>query len=292
MKYLLTTATLLLMMGCTPTEPTMQKPSASQSERGVKREALILGVSNYQGVKYDLDGVTLDVATMQSLFREWGFHVTTIPEGESLNLEKYLQEYANLRKNDKFIFYYTGHGYHLPDTNGDEVDGEDEVMVLSDGQTNKAFLDDTLNGYLNKIDARKMVMFDSCYSGTAFRAFGNQPKPKSLNSELTQLLERVKSRIFKATEAQMMRGEYVVFSAAQDNEQSLDTKNGGMFTTSFYQQIRSNNGINARMMNLKRDISNEIAKKCQPTGSTPHHPKLSASSKELTYSSLKEYLEL
>ncbi len=33
---------------------------------------------------------------------------------------------------DTFIFYFSGHGYGAPDTNGDEADGIDESIVSRD----------------------------------------------------------------------------------------------------------------------------------------------------------------
>jgi len=155
-----------------------------------QKEALILGVSDYMGTKYDLGGVKKDVPRMERLFRSWGFNVTVLKDADSMNLESYLANYAELKADDNFIFYYSGHGYHTKDISGDEADGEDEALVLSDGVQNKLFLDDALFGYLNAINAKKMVVLDSCHSGTAFKAFGDKPKPKSItDSEVSGIMK-------------------------------------------------------------------------------------------------------
>ena len=200
-----------------------------------QKEALILGVSDYRGTKYDLDGVKKDVPRMENLFKSWGFHVTILKDAQSMSLESYLANYANLKADDNFIFYYSGHGYHIKDISGDEPDGEDEALVLSDGRENKLFIDDALFGYLNAIKAKKMVMLDSCHSGTAFKAFGDKPKAKSITQNEVSGVMRTKA--FRPQQSKIA-GEYIVFAAAQDQEESLDTYNGGLFTNTFLNQFK------------------------------------------------------
>ena len=294
MKYLLITLAVLFS-GCVetkaPQKVTYTKPTRNNT--AVQKEALIVGVSDYEGVKDDLDGVKKDVVNMKKLFGEWGFHVTTITNSDSMRLEEYLQHFSSsLDSNDKFIFYYSGHGSHTKDESGDEDDGEDEALVLSNGVENRLFLDDSLFGYLNSIKAQKMVMLDSCHSGTAFKAFGDQPKPKSLINDVKHLIKVIKTKIFEKEQSDINSGEYIVFSASQDNEQSLDTKNGGMFTTAFYKQFQGKDGKNIRMMNLRGAIATEIKARCADSNSKTHHPNISASSDKLKYKTLGEFLKL
>ncbi len=251
-----------------------------------QKEALILGVSDYMGTQYDLNGVIKDVARMEKLFRSWGFHVTTINSYDSMNLESYLANYSNLTANDNFIFYYTGHGYYTKDINGDEADGKDEALVLSDGVKNKLFIDDALFGYLNAIKAKKLVILDSCHSGTAFKAFGDKPKPKTItNSQVSGI---IKTKAFRVVDSRLAKGEYIVFSASKDKEQSLDTPNGGMFTNALLHQF-SNGGTSKRLMNIRQKIENEIIQNAKRADYTPHHPQLSASTDRLKYTSIAKF---
>jgi len=253
-----------------------------------QKEALILGVSDYMGTKYDLGGVKKDVPRMERLFRSWGFNVTVLRDADSMNLESYLANYAELKADDNFIFYYSGHGYHTKDISGDEADGEDEALVLSDGLQNKLFLDDALFGYLNAINAKKMVVLDSCHSGTAFKAFGDKPKPKSItDSEVSGIM---KTKSFRPQESKIKGQEYIVFAAAQDKEQSLDTTTGGLFTNAFLNQFRQG-GTSKRLMNLRQNMENEIVNHCRQTDSIPHHPKLSASTQELRYTTINKFFQ-
>ena len=92
------------------------------------------------------------------------------------------------------LFYYSGHGSYTDDRSGDETDGQDETIVLSNGIENHFYLDDNLNKHFNSIGARKLIVFDSCHSGTAFKAFGDKPKPKSISSKLSGT--EIKSKSF------------------------------------------------------------------------------------------------
>ena len=252
-----------------------------------QKEALILGVSNYMGTKYDLEGVKKDVPRMADLFRNWGFHVTILQDAESMGLESSLAQYSSLGKDDSFIFYYSGHGYHIKDVNGDEPDGEDEALVLSDGEKNELFLDDALFGYLNAIKAKKMVVLDSCHSGTAFKAFKNRPKAKSIVD--SQVSGVMKTRAFRPQQSKIT-GEYIVFSAAKDKEESLDTKDGGLFTNTFLEQFRKD-GTSKELMNIRQNMENSILKYCKKHDSKPHHPKLSASKSDFRYTTINEYFK-
>ena len=255
-----------------------------------QKEALIVAVDNYKGTKYDLDGVKKDFKKMQQLFENWGFHVTLVRNAESMKLEQYLSHAVNsLSRDDKFIFYYSGHGYHIKDTNGDEPDGEDEALVLSDGERNELFIDDTLFGYINSIKAKKMVLLDSCHSGTAFKAFGNKPRPKSIDQSAVDGI--IKTKSFRPQQSKISRGEYIVFSASQDQEESLDTINGGLFTNAFFEQIKRG-GAEAKLMNLRQAVENSIISYCMQSDSIPHHPNLSASSSRLKYRTINQFLQL
>ena len=252
-----------------------------------QKEALVLGVSDYMGTKSDLGGVKKDVPRMEKLFRSWGFNVTVLQDEQSMQLESYLAKYASLNASDNFIFYYSGHGFHVKDVSGDEPDGEDEALVLSDGKRNELFIDDALFGYLNAIKAKKMVMLDSCHSGTAFKAFGDKPKAKSITQNEVSGVMRTKA--FRPQQSKI-GGEYIVFAAAQDKEESLDTSNGGLFTNAFLKQFK-NGGASIPLMNIRQNMERDIIQFCKRSDATPHHPKLSASSSNFKYTTINDYFK-
>jgi len=254
-----------------------------------QKEALVLGVSDYMGTQSDLAGVKKDVPRIKKLFEDWGFHVTVIQDAQSMDLESYLANYAKiLGTEDSFIFYYSGHGYHVKDRNGDESDGEDEALVLSDGRSNKLFIDDALFGYLNAIKAKKMIILDSCHSGTAFKTFGDKPKPKSIHDN--EVSGVIKTRAFRPQESKISGANYIVFAAAQDQEQSLDTSNGGLFTNAFLNQFK-NGDTSTAFVNIRQNMESEIIQYCKQRDSKPHHPKLSASDTNLKYGSVDKFFK-
>ncbi len=298
MRYLQTTTMMmmLLLMGCSSAEPTPKGLSTKVSNQtAMRKEALIVGVSDYKGTKYDLGGVQKDVLRMEKLFKSWGFHITVLQDAESMRLEQSLSSYSALDKNSNFIFYYSGHGYHVKDENGDEKldnpnDDQDEALVLSDGTTNKLFLDDALFGYLNAIKAKKMVMLDSCHSGTAFKAFGDKNKPKSMGANIK--IDVMKTKSFRPQESKINSGDYIVFSASQDIEESLDTPYGGLFTTSFSKQFENKNSKDVKLMNLKQKIEQEIVNYCNKIDKPVYHPNLSTSKIALKYTTINEFFNL
>ncbi len=83
---------------------------------------------------------------------------------------------------DRILFYYSGHGYQMPDTNGDERDRLDETLVSYDTRPGKngsfynMISDDELRERFDRLSNRyTTIIIDSCHSGTATRGL-LQPK--------------------------------------------------------------------------------------------------------------------
>ena len=254
-----------------------------------QKEALLIGVDDYKGTDSDFGiGIKKDIDKMKALFEKWGFHTTVLYNKNSMKIEEFLASYSNLKPSDSFIFYYSGHGSTTKDISGDEADGQDESIVLSDGRRNKYFLDDSMNGYLNDISAKKLVLFDSCHSGTAFKKFGKKHMPKSMDSDKLDGL--IQAKIFRPQKSLLNRGEYIVLSASKDTELSLATSNGSMFTNAFYSQYANDKGLNIKFDEITRRMERYIVKSCG-IFSTPHHPQVSASNPRLKFSTMKEFIQ-
>lgn len=73
---------------------------------------------------------------------------------------------SSLAKGDRWAIIRTGHGYRLPDQNGDEPDGYDECMACSDLGM---LVDDEMATYLAIPPAGVVgdLVDDFCYAGTA-----------------------------------------------------------------------------------------------------------------------------
>lgn len=72
--------------------------------------------------------------------------------------------------NDSLFFHYSGHGGQTPDLDGDEDDGNDEVIYPLDHKTAGFIVDDDIHTIMVKPlppGCRLTAIFDSCHSGTA-----------------------------------------------------------------------------------------------------------------------------
>ncbi len=265
----------------------------------IKKEALIIGISDYApGIRNDLDGIERDTTKMKRLFESWGFKVTTLYDSQAMKIVNYLDDYAKrLGPNDYFAFYYSGHGSHKPDENGDEADGQDETLVLSNGVENEHLLDDTLYEKFNAIKAKKLIFLDSCHSGTAFRAINkNGVKAKSISPDDVTKTYPTSSKMRGisisggSTSKDIIRGsDYIVFSAAQDNEESLATPTGSLFTNALYKTFTSGD-INKPLSSIKSELTNDVIEYAKETKSIPHHPNISYSNPEFQSKSLNDFL--
>lgn len=91
----------------------------------------------------------------------------------------WLQDSADM--DDIIFFFYSGHGGTLPDDNGDEKDGMDEMICPydikrnDDGELINFITDDELGEYFNQIDAKGIfLVFESCHSGGLIDKYGTK----------------------------------------------------------------------------------------------------------------------
>jgi len=254
-----------------------------------KKQVLLVGVSDYKGKQNDLPGIDKDIKKMKKLFKNWGFEVKILYNKDSLNLESSLQNYgANLGKNDTFAFYYSGHGSHKKDENGDEDDGQDESLILSDGVKNIHFIDDEMNYYLNKIKAKKLLIFDSCHSGTVNKGV-NGLVARTIPSNL---VGGISSKAIRLRKKENYEGEYIVLSAAKDDEEALGNVDGGLFTAGVYQIFSKAKNSNKPFDSIIKEVSYDIASYCQKKDSEIYHPNISTSKSALKQISVRGFLVL
>jgi len=271
----------------------------SKLNSDIKKEALVIGISDYAPLnKNDLDGIEKDISKIKKLFQKWGFRVKVLYDSEAMNILDYLDEYSkSLDSDDYFAFYYSGHGSFKPDKSGDETDGKDETLVLSDGNINKHLPDDLLYEKFNNIKAKKLIFLDSCHSGTAFRALNKNVKPKSISPDEVSATfkEPMKMRDVSAIGASnkdFIQGEYIVFSASQDNEESLATPDGSLFTNAIYKTFTDENYLNSPLNGIKDILTQDVVEYAKETKNPPHHPNISFSELNLASKSLDDFLDV
>lgn len=141
----------------------------------MKKIAMCVGINKYPNPANCLRGCVPDALGFTKYLKEKkGFMVETILD-EHATLEKIT---SALRKNiglcepgDVFVWTSSSHGSQVPDRNGDEIDGRDEVICMYNGN----LTDDVIRSILNTAKPGVGLVFvsDSCFSGTTSRAMVN-----------------------------------------------------------------------------------------------------------------------
>ena len=260
---------------------------------GGEKKALVIGVSDYAGEGSDLGGIERDVSEMKKLFESWGFEVKSLYNKDSLQIVDYLSEYGkDLGSDDYFAFYYSGHGSHKPDKNGDESDGEDETLVLSDGRENTHLIDDVLFAKFNNIKAKKIIFFDSCHSGTVFRSLNGKSQPKTISpTEVKKSLSKGLSigGLAKKSDKMDSDSNYIVMSSSQDTEESLATPTGSLFTNSVYEIFSDKSSQYKSFDNIGKILTDKVVAYAKETEGTPHHPNISFSKSYSSSSTFNDF---
>jgi hypothetical protein len=225
-----------------------------------EQRALLVGVGNYQhpGINY-LPAIDLDLERMRETLIIMGFedhHIKSLLDQQATaanvigEFKTWLTE--GVGPNDRVVFYYSGHGSNIPDFDGDEDDGADEVLVTHDARparrNGKPTLDgvvddDTIGNMLGKIKSNNIwVIVDACHSGTVTRdivminrSLGSDPiYTKSFTYPGMPEGETAFSRSF----AKDAGDNFVSLSAAGDREAAIGTSQGGVFTIGLTEAIR------------------------------------------------------
>ncbi|KAF5760237.1 hypothetical protein HanRHA438_Chr16g0762851 [Helianthus annuus] len=68
---------------------------------------------------------------LEWLFFRGGIRPTRTPTKHNILMELKWPTMGS-RSGDSLVFYYTGHGSHVPDYNGDEIDKHDEAICRVD----------------------------------------------------------------------------------------------------------------------------------------------------------------
>ena len=113
---------------------------------------------------------------------------------------------------EEIWFHYSGHGSQVRDTNGNEADGMDEVVVPADYRTAGFITDDQLYGILKNSRCRTFLVFDSCHSGSV--------------CNLEWGFEHLSGMLFRRTQNNyniMSNQNVYMFSGCKDAQTSADT---------------------------------------------------------------------
>ncbi len=164
-------------------------------------KALLVGVGNYPDPEKRLPGIKSDLTLLVNTLVKKGvmerssIKTLTDRQGTRNNIVSHFKTWLidKTRPGDTVLFFYSGHGIQVWDTNGDEVqDGMDEAFLCYDAKvpklrTRKEFrgrpgyaydanrcknllIDDEIGRLLKRLKGRTVVFIsDSCHSGSVFK---------------------------------------------------------------------------------------------------------------------------
>ncbi|MGD8285529.1 MAG: caspase family protein [Desulfobacterales bacterium] len=271
------------------------------SARGEDR-ALLIGVGRYAQFDEKLNGVSLDIRMMMELTQLLGFkrHAIKVLEHEDASTEKVYSAVENwlingVRPEDRVLFYFSGHGSQIPDDNNDEKDQFDEVLLLYDAALKEqgryqtltgVLLDDDFNTMLARMQSRNiLVILDACHSGSATRSLRLNPRSFSVNEAQVKYFSHPPyigttggQGNFDVMEPQTLAkvsDHYVAITACRDDEKTVATAQGSIFTLGLRQAVRSAAmaKINITPEELQRQTTKFIREQIQ-SDTVAFHPQI------------------
>jgi hypothetical protein len=207
---------------------------------GLKKKALLIGI-NYPGSPYPLSGCLNDIGSIEKIIVEKLSFQSVVKLHDSstilptkVNIISQLTSLLyNSKAGDILFFHYSGHGSQIKDTNGDEADGLDEVIIPIDYFSNRSvIIDDEIQSIVQtnlKEGVKLFVLMDCCHSGTIFDLKYNYDA--NWNSVVNA----------KSLDT---KGDIIVISGCSDTQSTYDTQINNLYqgttTWTFTQCLKPN----------------------------------------------------
>jgi len=225
----------------------------------VKR-AVLIGINYNSLPALKLRGCINDIILMRSMLIDaYGYQQKDITmlrdDGQKYdlptreNIIQSLQKVCDMTiETDELWIHYSGHGTYVRDTNNEELDGYDEVIVPLDHEENGTLLDEELKAILKKATGTVIITQDCCNSGTGwdlpYRFVNDNNNSVIANRESDTMLNK----------------NIYMLSGARDNQLASDSYdsdlvlNVGAFTNALIECLRSG-GHNNKFVDLKTKIN-------------------------------------
>jgi len=224
-----------------------------------EQRALLIGVGHYSAKGIDLPGIDLDIDRMQDTLNLMGFEDSQIhrlldDKATSKNVIREASTWLKqgVQEDDRVIFYFSGHGSNIPDLDGDEPDGVDEVLVTHDVRRvtqngvrtlTGVVTDDKLATIIAGIPSKNVwIIVDACHSGTVSRSMTLDNLSLGTDEVYVKTFTypgMPEGHEFVVDRELVDEGEanFVSTSAAGDGEKAIGTMSGGMFTIGLTEAI-------------------------------------------------------
>jgi hypothetical protein len=227
------------------------------------KKALLIGI-NYKNSDLELRGCINDVKNISDIlinncdYSSQNIKILIENGKESdlpnkQNIEDGVKWLAsNLNAGDTLVFYYSGHGYYIKDTNNDERDGNDEVIVPLDYEKNGYVSDDWLYENLVELIPKDVTLWafaDCCHAGTLLDLKYNY------HSDCKLIVKEKKDTGYVCSEwddnysfyidrKHDVKGDVILFTGSLDEQTAADaflsSKFQGAFTYCLIEIIKNN----------------------------------------------------
>jgi len=210
------------------------------------KHAFLVGINQYQLPGNNLRGCVNDIQDAQSkMLVPQGFKdikVLTDKQATRANILAGLSSMVKSAQPGDFLyFHYSGHGAQVDDTNGDEPDGQDEILCPTDlkvvnGTFQNAVVDDEIQTILGQLKPGVgfLMVSDSCHSGSidqlsqSFSA--TQPRAFNMPAHLANATPlQANKTLMSAYQNRVRGGQYVVITGCQDDQTSADAYINGRY---------------------------------------------------------------
>lgn len=190
-----------------------------------KKYAVCIG-NNYPGSNVELSGCVNDAKDWGALLTLAGYEVLSLIECDKATAVGALTDLvAKTGWGDRAVFTYSGHGTWVPDRNGDEPDGRDEAICMTDFMQGGLLLDDEIHRIFSglKRGAGALYLSDSCFSGSVNRFAGHAVgRPRFVSPAVFTQLNEDQARGMEVKAATVPELATSLISGCTDREFSYD----------------------------------------------------------------------
>ena len=238
----------------------------------IDRYALCVGINQYASPN-TLSGCVNDANDWAALLTKQGYSVTSLLDLDATrdNVLRTLTELVGiLGYRDRLVFTFSGHGTSIPDYNGDEVDGKDEVIVT---QELDYIADDDLRNIFSKkaFGSRIVMLSDSCHSGSVNR-FVDLSTEKRTARYISPEYVGERAVPYATTKSTVGGAASVLISGCADDEYSYDAWFGNRPNGAF-----TRTAIDTFVYGQTIGSWHDEIRKRLPSQEYPQSPQLSAS---------------
>lgn len=199
------------------------------------KRALCIGINDYPGTNSDLFGCVNDAHDWKAALEQRGFSVDLLLDSKATKAaitEQMTKLVKEAKPKDILVITASCHGSWIPDLDGDEPDGRDEVLCPYDIGQNRPLIDDEIHTIFSEREKNVQIILisDSCHSGTVIRMApvpreASGPRVRFLPPETFLPAETLKIASARATRRPFPISKTfggVLMSGCQDHEYSYD----------------------------------------------------------------------